>query len=160
MKNFSELLATDISISINVKIEPIVNNGEPTAWIIINQHTVYHNRLSSMISVTVDVPLLAPIDIEIGMSGKTHSKHAETAVIIQSICIDNFEIVPNYTQLACYQNEQNFDSPTSYLGFNGAWRLCIDEPFYRWHHRVTGQGWLLEPVFKNTTLKKVDRKIP
>lgn len=26
------------------------------------------------------------------------------------------------------------------------WRIRHDEPFYRWRHRVTGQGWLLEPI--------------
>lgn len=25
------------------------------------------------------------------------------------------------------------------------WHLAISEPFYRWRHRVTGQGWLLVP---------------
>lgn len=28
----------------------------------------------------------------------------------------------------------------------GSWRMTLHEPFYRWHHRVTGQGWLLEPI--------------
>lgn len=27
----------------------------------------------------------------------------------------------------------------------GMWRITLHEPFYRWRHRVTGQGWLLEP---------------
>lgn len=26
------------------------------------------------------------------------------------------------------------------------WRIHQNEPFYRWCHRVTGQGWLLEPI--------------
>lgn len=26
------------------------------------------------------------------------------------------------------------------------WRMTLHEPFYRWRHRVTGQGWLLEPA--------------
>lgn len=29
---------------------------------------------------------------------------------------------------------------------DGMWRISLHEPFYRWRHRVTGQGWLLEPV--------------
>lgn len=33
------------------------------------------------------------------------------------------------------------------LGYQhmGMWRITLHEPFYRWRHRVTGQGWLLEP---------------
>lgn len=152
MKNFSELLATETVIPVSVAIEPITYNGDPHAWIVINGLTVYRNSLSFPISVTVDIPLLEPIDIEIGMSDKIYNEQAETAVIIKSICIDNFEIVPNYTQWAQYQNERDFNSPTSYLGFNGTWRLSTAEPFYQWHHRITGQGWLLEPVLqKNNT---------
>lgn len=31
--------------------------------------------------------------------------------------------------------------------WNGTtWIMKLHEPFYRWRHRVTGQGWLLEPV--------------
>lgn len=146
MKNFSELLATDAFVTITVAIESIGNNGDPTAWIIINGRKVYHNRLSFPVSASIEVPVLDPIEIEIGMSNKQYNEYAETAVVIRSVCIDDFEIVPNYTHLAQYQNERNIDSPTSYLGFNGVWRLSTVEPFYRWHHQVTGQGWLLEPT--------------
>jgi hypothetical protein len=145
MKNFSELLATDTFVTVAVTVEPIVFNGDPTAWVIINGRKLYHNRLSFAMSISVEVPVLDPIEIEIGMSDKIYNQHLETALVIQSVCIDNFEIVPNYTHLARYQNERNVDAPTSYLGFNGVWILSTDDPFYRWHHRVTGQGWLLEP---------------
>jgi hypothetical protein len=30
-----------------------------------------------------------------------------------------------------------------YLAVDG--KLTIPEPFYRWYHRVSGQGWLLTP---------------
>lgn len=29
---------------------------------------------------------------------------------------------------------------------DGLWRITLHEPFYRWRHRITGQGWLLEPL--------------
>ena len=41
--------------------------------------------------------------------------------------IDGIEILPKY----------------QYLAVNGV--LVIDEPFYCWYHRVSGQGWLLVP---------------
>lgn len=43
------------------------------------------------------------------------------------VTVDNIEILPRY----------------QYLAVDG--RLTIPEPFYRWYHRVSGQGWLLEP---------------
>ena len=44
-----------------------------------------------------------------------------------TVTIDNIEILPRY----------------QYLAVDG--KLTIPEPFYRWYHRVSGQGWLLEP---------------
>jgi hypothetical protein len=44
-----------------------------------------------------------------------------------TVTVDGVEILPKY----------------QYLAVNG--RLTISEPFYRWYHRVSGQGWLLTP---------------
>ena len=44
-----------------------------------------------------------------------------------TVTVDGEEILPKY----------------QYLAVNG--RLIIPEPFYRWYHRVSGQGWLLTP---------------
>jgi len=43
------------------------------------------------------------------------------------VSIDGINVLPSYW----------------HLSENGI--LTIDEPFYRWYHRVSGQGWLLEP---------------
>jgi len=44
-----------------------------------------------------------------------------------SVTVDGIEILPKYQHLAV----------------DG--KLTILEPFYRWYHRVSGQGWLLTP---------------
>jgi hypothetical protein len=44
-----------------------------------------------------------------------------------SVTVDGIEILPKYRHLAD-------------LGV-----LFIPEPFYRWYHRISGQGWLLTP---------------
>lgn len=43
------------------------------------------------------------------------------------VTIDGIEILPKYLYLA--ENRV----------------LEIPEPFYRWYHRISGQGWLLTP---------------
>ena len=43
------------------------------------------------------------------------------------VTVDGKEILPKYQHLAV----------------DG--KLTIPEPFYRWYHRVSGQGWLLTP---------------
>jgi hypothetical protein len=44
-----------------------------------------------------------------------------------TVTVDGVEILPKYQHLAVND------------------RLTISEPFYRWYHRVSGQGWLLTP---------------
>jgi hypothetical protein len=146
MKNFSELLDTDIKISVAVTVSPVADNGMPTARIKINNQTWYYDALAATTTVTCLIPLLDTVVVEIGLSNKSYDQFKETAIIIDSVRIDDFEIVPNFTHLAHYQNERNIDDPTAYLGFNGTWKLNIPDSFYQWHHTVTGQGWLLKPV--------------
>ena len=47
--------------------------------------------------------------------------------VSDQVTVDGTEILPKYRHLAV----------------DG--KLIIPEPFYRWYHRVSGQGWLLEP---------------
>jgi hypothetical protein len=44
-----------------------------------------------------------------------------------AVTVDSIEILPKY----------------QYLTIDG--KLTISEPFYRWYHQVSGQGWLLMP---------------
>lgn len=67
-------------------------------------------------SVTVMHPLLEPIDLVMGQD-----------LVVEQITIDGFDVLPQWHW--CLQDA----------------RLHIPEPFYRWRHRITGQGWLLEP---------------
>jgi len=81
MKNFSELLATELKLTVTV-------NGS--------------TRLAKL-----GEPLKFDMD--------------------DTVTVDKIEILPKYRHLAA----------------EGV--LCISEPFYRWYHRVSGQGWLLFP---------------
>ena len=146
MNQFSDLLAIDRSISVRITLIPIVQNGAPCVRIICNDCVLFDNQLLGEETWMTGVDLLNAIDLSIELADKKYSAENETAVVIKSIMIDGFEIVPTWTHLATYQNDQNNTDPTSYLGFNGIWRLQISEPFYRWQHRITGQGWLLEPT--------------
>lgn len=146
MNNFCDLLAIDTKIQVKIKLGVIHDNGFPTVSIRVNNNNISHQSLANPVEHEFEVPLLEPIEIEIAMMGKKYSQHQETAVLLQSVNIDGFEIIPRQTHLARYQSDQGPQGPTSYLGFNGCWQLTIDRPFYRWRHAVTAQGWLLEPV--------------
>lgn len=146
MKTFLDLLATDPKIDFSIALEPVAHNGVPVFWIMINGRVIAEGALEHSIKTHCNLNLLDPIRLEIGMKHKQYCVDKETAVILRSVSIDGFEIVPNWTHLAVYENDHNNRLPTSYLGFNGTWTLDIAEPFYRWRHHVTGQGWLLEPT--------------
>jgi hypothetical protein len=146
MKNFSDLLATKKDIEVRICIRAICENGEPRYSIKINQSVVYDGQISGKVEKISRVGLTDPILIEIEMTEKKYSAEKETAVIIESIKIDEFDMIPAFTHLSRYDNERGYTGITSYLGFNGKWTLDIAEPFYRWRHRETGQGWLLDPI--------------
>lgn len=145
MKSFCELQAIKKEIEIAVILSPIKDAQPPTVLLKINKKELFNGEVNEKLRLTSKINLLEKIDIEIKLLNKNYKTSSNTAVIIDSLTLDTFDVVPNWTQLATYENDQNILQPTNYLGFNGTWNLKINEPFYRWKHRITGQGWLLEP---------------
>jgi hypothetical protein len=146
MKNFSDLLATKSELMICIALNPIVSNGVPGCRLTINQSDLFYGDLTDKLTCSFRTSLTDSVDLKIELYNKIYSAENETAIEIESIQIDSFELVPGWTHLASYHNDHSVSNPTSYLGFNGTWRLTIDKPFYHWLHEITGQGWLLKPV--------------
>lgn len=146
MNNFSDLLATDHRISVILVLASIADNGVPGCDVMINGRLFHQGPLRTTVEIITDIELLDPIDIQISLWGKVYSDTAETAILLRQVSIDGFPIIPDWTHLASYENDHHDGRPTGYLGYNGTWRLSIPEPFYRWRHKVTGQGWLLHPT--------------
>jgi hypothetical protein len=148
MKTFYDLLDTDQSSEIDVVIgvSSITHNGTPCCVVSVNDRICYQGHLDQPVEITQRFRLLEPLRIKIEMSEKRYSLTAETAILIDRLSIDGFDIVPDYVHLARYENDQDQDTPTSYLGCNGIWYFDIDRPFYQWKHQNTGQGWLLTPA--------------
>jgi hypothetical protein len=68
------------------------------------------------------------LTVSINNTVTTHGLHDLLVFNVNdAVTVDNIEILPRY----------------QYLAVGG--KLTIPEPFYRWYHRVSGQGWLLEP---------------
>ena len=145
MKSFCELQAIKKEIEIAVILSPIKDAQLPTVLLKINKKQLFNGEVNEKLRLTSKINLLEKIDIEIKLLNKNYKTSGDTAVIIDSLTLDTFDIVPNWIQLATYENDQNILQPTNHLGFNATWNLKINEPFYRWRHRITGQGWLLEP---------------
>ena len=145
MNRFSDLLVTDSSILLSARLTPISANGTPWCRLCINGSTLWEDFLDRSTSWSVVLPLLDPISIEIQLDRKIYCEHKETAIVIDSVTLDDFDLIPQWTGQARYENDHGVTSPTAYLGYNGVWTFHIPEPFYRWRHRILGLGWLLLP---------------
>ena len=143
MKNFLDLLDINPIIEIKLTLLPIVDNGNPLIIVKHNTNILYNNELNNSIIIACNNNLMSPINVQIELYNKQYSTEKDTAVIVESLCIDNIEFIPNYTHLINYTNDHTHQDPTNYLGFNGIWELDISVPFYQWLHKVQGQGWLI-----------------
>lgn len=57
-----------------------------------------------------------------------------SGVEIVSLTANGYEALPKYQHLSSHG--------TIYHDWVGEMRLDINEPFYRWYHTATGQGWI------------------
>jgi hypothetical protein len=146
MKNFLDHLATtDLSIQVRVVLRPHFDRIPPRYRLEINQQQV-SGVLHSEIEFQGRVALLDPVNLEIQLLDKDYNDDHTTAVIVASVSIDGQELMPDFCHLAQYENDHGAEQATDHLGYNGLWRLVIDDCFDRWWHRQSGQGWLLEPT--------------
>ncbi len=146
MKNFLELLATNLSIDIELVLRPVIDNGAPHVEVVIDGKQIYSHVMLKSTVFRVSTLLLNPVDISITMSGKQYCAKQETAVVIESLKVDGFDLVPRYLDQVQYAHDQGQGPAGAYIGFNGHWQLKHKIPFYQWKHTATGQGWLLTPI--------------
>jgi len=143
MKNFYD--QQDTNLNIRVMLSPIKDKDFPDILLKINTVVLHEGTLTESTVFKHQWPLMDIFKISLELKNKNYKSSSKTAISIDSLKIDEFDIVPNWTQLAIYHNDSNVTAPTNYLGFNGTWSLEITESFYRWQHKITGQGWLLKP---------------
>jgi len=142
MKNFSNLLATDLDLDLELVAEPV---GRPDMEIWLNQQLIHQGSVTTPVIVSTQLPLLSRFSIMVKLKNKVYTSESETAVVLTKLSVDGFDIIPQFTHLAKYDNDHAFTEPTAYIGFNGEWRLEINKPFYQWQHEITSQGWLFQP---------------
>ena len=134
MKTYSDLLDTSSELEIILSLNTI---GDPDYTVSLNGISFNDKKISYL------SPLLDPVVLEIELKNKVYTLDYETAIVIESLTIDNIPVLPKFDYLATYINDHQYNDPTSYLGFNGKWKLSISKPFYHWLHEIKGQGWLL-----------------
>lgn len=147
MNNYLDLLATDChTVDIELTVDSVVNNGTPDLTVVINHRQHYQAPINAPVCINTKMTLLQHLDIKLIVTGKTYSAQKETAVIVTSLLVDGVQLANKFDIPIMYTNDQNVKYSGFYLGFNGVWHLSLNQPFYRWLHTATGQGWLLTPV--------------
>ena len=128
MKNFYEAMA--IRPKLTTYIELMLTPVEQCVCVaLINGRVVHDGLLDSYKSILVNgYPIDSPVDIKIIVT-RQHPEAVEVKVVV-----DGYEIIPLYQNSIATPN-------TSYLNFNGEWRMYIPS-FYPWLHEITGQGWI------------------
>jgi hypothetical protein len=134
----------DISLPLIIVVSPHYQTQIPKCTIHVNG-MAWQGELTDSVVKKFSIPLLAPIDIVIILEDKNYNIDHTTAVIVDSIEIDGCELIQYTSDCTSYVNDHKYTQHTTHIGFNGVWKFSIAEPFYRWHHRVSGNGWLLEP---------------
>lgn len=141
IETFSDLQGINSALTVTVQVKPTTAIAKPLTQITVNNIVLFSGILESTVDLTAAVPLLQPFKISIELIDK---EKPEDTIDLVSIKIDNFEIVPGYIHVARYDNKYSDPSkPTQMLGSEGIWILDISEPFYRWKHHTTHQGWLI-----------------
>lgn len=145
MNTFSDLLATDPTVSLRVRVQPVYGSRPPDIEIRLDRHVICQGPLDQVWYFEQEIGLLDPLTFEIELRHKIYDPQDETAAVVEQLDLDDFSLIPKWTHVFQYDNDHDFRGPTAHVGFVGTWRLVIDEPIYRWRHRIIGQGWLLAP---------------
>ena len=91
-KNFYELLDIKKKISLSFLINPVVSILPPNIKVNVNEYSLYTGIVTEKILLKQDIALLDSIDIKIQLYDKNYNISSETAIIIESLKINNFEI--------------------------------------------------------------------
>lgn len=146
IKTFSEILDIDTHLSVCVRLRPICGNGVPGAKICLDGDVWFDGELSEPITICGHINLTGGFAISVEMKDKVYDQHRETAVIIESIAVQDIELIPDYTRFATYTNDLDQSTvATHYLGWNGIWCIASNDPFLIWLHRAQNRGDLLVP---------------
>lgn len=144
MNPFLNLLDTvDKTIDVSLSLCPVTCNNFLYLDVLVNDNIIFSGEIDNKKTLRTSVKLDEQIHLKIIL--KKILKNND-AVTIQSIKIDDFEIIPNYIHYSDYIGlDGTAFGPTEYLGVSGKWNLNINKPFYHWKHEATGMGWLLYP---------------
>jgi hypothetical protein len=143
MKTFCDLLATDLTIKIEIELRPEFELSPPRVTVMVNQHQETF-VLARPRHMQFELLLLDSIDLVVQVES-TDQIDPRRGVEISRLDIDHKALMPHHCRLAELSDNLVQYAPTNHIVQHGQWRFRIDRPFYQWYHDISGQGWLLKP---------------
>ena len=144
---------------IGITLKPHHCNKWPLMSVGLDDFVLFKTRLDSTKTYAIDHPLdLGEHVFWVKMEGKTNADTTETAdqaleiaaVTIEGITADRFiwrgVYTPEYPEPWASQQLDLLPeiTNTTYLGWNGVWRLRFSVPVFRWIHEVEHLGWIYD----------------
>lgn len=122
IKTFSEALGIDVKDQLQVQLI-IQTHGSINYRMRLNGHLISDEETIYNISLFSPIKLVCTVaDVNGG------------AVEIKLLVVNGNEVLPKYQHLASPQ--------TAWIDQTGTWEFSINESFYPWFHRISGQGWI------------------
>ena len=122
MNDFSDILDIDIQDQLQVRLVIQVHGA-------IHYRMRLNGHLITDLDTTYTVGLFSTVNLKC-----TVIEPNAGAVEIKLLAINGQEVLPKYQHLA--------QPSTAWIDREGIWKFTIDQPFYPWYHRISGQGWV------------------
>lgn len=145
MLTYLELRDIDYTPLVEIKLSPLVGGNFPLVSVYINHTPVMMQRLCETLTVRhfIQDPtkFYITIMVEDPDSHTTSHNLFDTGIDFQAIWVDGQEV----TDWVLQNSNMKFSTPNHIL-VGSRWEFDTVISFYHWWHRVTGQGWLLQPM--------------
>ena len=144
---------------VGITLKPHFCKSWPRISVGLDDFLLFRTRLHSIKTYSLDHPLeLGEHTLWVKLEGKTNDNTTETedqaveilAVTLEGMSTDRFiwsgVYAPEYPQpWASQQNDLPDEiTNTTYLGFNGVWRLRFTVPIFIWIHKTEHLGWIYD----------------
>jgi hypothetical protein len=145
MLTYSELQAIDYSPLVEIKMSPLMGGDWPLVSVYINHTPVMMQRVYETMTVRHYAAAQSKFYITIMVEdpdtpAANHNLFA-TGIDFEGIWVDGQEV----TAWVLQHSNMKLITPNQ-ITAGSRWEFDSVVPFYHWLHKVSGQGWLLQPM--------------
>jgi len=145
MLTYLELQAIDYAPLVEIKMSPLVGGDWPLVSVYINHTPVMMQRVWETMTVRHYAEARSKFYITVMVENydvpkRSHDLFA-TGIDFEGIWVDGQEV----TAWVLQHSNMKLSMPNQ-INSGSRWEFDSVVPFYHWLHKVSGQGWLLQPM--------------